>query len=937
MDEMMKIMDIKRINQNVVLKNIQDRDVDFEDYSFYCIDKLVLANQLKIEDRYEFISEAMFRFIQAVKVFNTTVIYAIKSNAEDNKIAVYIGINKKNLDIAESLKVFFQNVEYHKVASEDGLKGFDEQAIITGIPCESIENIPKLYDSISPLVKYCKGKNILIQIVGRPMGLNYIQKQIQLLLEEKTKNSENIKKTNTESIAKNNTLSTTRSNTTTAGENNGAGFVLSTGSNTSTAKTDTESNTSGETETTGNNKEKTSAFAWNLDHFLEEYVKRFIDTLSSGLWKTCISISSDNEEAMRTACGIFISGKNKEALEPFKMSILEGKQDIVSLINNKENDKVFDIFQEENAAFSYLTGKEASLFFDLPKEECYGYDIRHLPRFSQNVKSTSQQLSLGSIYDGDVKTNINFGLSEDVFSKHLLIAGATGSGKTNTIFNIVKKIKVPFLVIEPAKKEYRGLNAIIPNLRVYSLGDETISPFRFNPFYFGKDINIQQHIDNIKVIFNATFSMYASMPNILEQCLNMIYIKKGWSLTTSENIYAKGVMINEGYYPTIEDLYYEIDSYTKKLGYAEEQTQNIRAALLTRIKSLMTGGKGFMLNTNQKLEMDELLKYPTILELDKVADDDEKSLIIGLIVMNIYEHLKNTVTEYSGKLKHILIFEEAHRIFTNVSQNQNQETANIKGKAVENLSNILCEVRAYGEGMIIIDQVPIKLAPDVLKNTNTKIIHRLVSREDGDYVADSLGLENEDIGYLNKLKNGSALIFSEGMQYPVHVQLELQKDDVKFIPDIEMKNFARKYNPLVENPKNIHPLTEQIMQQNPLPNKIIEIGRILYDNLTKGELKENKKYYISAGIKFIDFAYNEGFDINIKRDVFVRSIVEESLYSCIKTDKDLEYNINKKICIKRYVQACIEIIDKEYSKNEKEYQLLEFRKRKLFRSEVKLC
>jgi hypothetical protein len=58
-----------------------------------------------------------------------------------------------------------------------------------------------------------------------------------------------------------------------------------------------------------------------------------------------------------------------------------------------------------------------------------------------------------------------------------------------------------------------------------------VSPIRFNPFYVQRGVHLSEHIDYLKAIFNASFSLYGPMPAIVEKCIHNIYAKKGWSIT----------------------------------------------------------------------------------------------------------------------------------------------------------------------------------------------------------------------------------------------------------------------------------------------------------------------------------------------------------------------------------------------------------------------
>src|SRR5205814_269464 len=130
---------------------------------------------------------------------------------------------------------------------------------------------------------------------------------------------------------------------------------------------------------------------------------------------------------------------------------------------------------------------------------------------------------------------------------------------------------------------------------------------------------------------------------------------------------------------------------------------DMRGALLTRINGLRAGGKGRMLDVQRSLPMDALLKHPTVLELEGMGDDDDKAFVMGLLLIRLYEH-RRAGGEVAG-LQHLLVIEEAHRLLTNVGPRSSQEEADPRGKAVETFANLLSEIRAYGQGVIVADQI----------------------------------------------------------------------------------------------------------------------------------------------------------------------------------------------------------------------------------------
>src|SRR5262249_38262117 len=155
---------------------------------------------------------------------------------------------------------------------------------------------------------------------------------------------------------------------------------------------------------------------------------------------------------------------------------------------------------------------------------------------------------------------------------------------------------------------------------------------------------------------------------------------------------------------------------------------DIHAALSTRLDSLRRGGKGAMLDVAQSLPVEQMLSRPTVLELEKLGDDNDKALLIALVLIRLTEYRRSCGETL--ELSHLLVIEEAHRLLASVPVRSSQEVADPRGQAVATFANMLSEIRAYGQGIVVSDQIPVRLAPDVIKNTGLKIAHRLVSEDD---------------------------------------------------------------------------------------------------------------------------------------------------------------------------------------------------------------
>lgn len=437
---------------------------------------------------------------------------------------------------------------------------------------------------------------------------------------------------------------------------------------------------------------------------------------------------------------------------------------------------------------TWLNSSELATLCQLPKVELPGYMVTDYARFdvALPVEPIAEPLRIGKVLDSDWPTGEWYAIPRQDLAKHGLIVGVTGSGKTNTLFYLLDKLwneaRIPFLVIEPAKTEYRELlNAGFADLRVYTLGDETVAPFRLNPFEFeiaGPDqrVHVQTHIDFLKSVFNAAFILYAPMPYVLETCLHEVYQDKGWDLTTNRNRrlppQEQGNERHWPVFPTLHDLYEKIDEVVDRLGYEKRIQMDVKAGLKTRIGSLLLGGKGLMLDTRHGIPMADLLARPTVLELERIGNDDEKAFLIGLILTRLYEFRQVQAKRHlSGTLQHVTVFEEAHRLLKNVSTEVEVEAANTRGQAVETFANMLSEIRAYGEGVLIAEQVPTKLTPDAIKNSNFKLMHRIVAADDREVMAGAMNLDEIQSRYITTLRTGVAAVFAEGSDRPCLVRI----------------------------------------------------------------------------------------------------------------------------------------------------------------------
>jgi hypothetical protein len=445
---------------------------------------------------------------------------------------------------------------------------------------------------------------------------------------------------------------------------------------------------------------------------------------------------------------------------------------------------------------SLLNTLQLASIAHFPQRETPGFAVRPAPLFPVSrpaVGTKARQVEIGEIYAQQRGTATAYRLDLDSLTRHAFVTGLTGSGKTNTVMHLLMQAAaadVPFLVIEPAKTEYRellGQRGLADTLRVFTLGREQVAPLRINPFEVPDGIDVATHLDLLKAVFMGSFALWIPLPQILEQCLIDLYTEHGWDFTTGQH--RGGDADAAPRVPTIGELVIAVERTVPTLGYKGESTQELTAALTTALNGLRRGARGLMLDVEQSIPMSELLKGPTIIELEGIGDDGDKAFIMGLLLVRLYEHRR---AENSARLaaaaaaglpappgnplKHLVVIEEAHRLLSGGKKLEDSWHADPQGAFSDAFSQMLSEVRAYGQGIIISDQVPVRLAPDVLKNTNLKIGHRLVSGDDRLAMAEAMSMSDEQSRILPTLPRGRAAVFSEGDFAPLIVGIPKAKD-----------------------------------------------------------------------------------------------------------------------------------------------------------------
>lgn len=510
-------------------------------------------------------------------------------------------------------------------------------------------------------------------------------------------------------------------------------------------------------------------------------LKRLDECESLGMWECAAYFLSDSQEIAEMAAGTYkaLMKGSKSGIETSAINYWgRNDKEKLPLLRDYITNFIHPVFSygSENmtlpvTASSLVSSNELAIQMGLPRKSVCGFPVIEHADFGKEVVSygsskNSNKICLGKIFSMGTETGTEVNLDINSLTMHTFVTGSTGSGKSNTVYEILHQLHniygIPFLVVEPAKGEYKNVFGRFSDISVYGTNPKKTNLLKINPFSFPEDVHILEHLDRLVEIFNVCWPMYAAMPAILKEAIEKAYIATGWDLVLSEN--SKGRK-----FPNFADVLEHIEAVINESKYSADSKGDYSGALLTRVRSLTTGLNGLIFSTDEISDA-KLFDESVIVDLSRVGSTETKSLIMGLLIMKLNEHRMSS-GKINSSLSHVTVLEEAHNLLKRTSTEQSSESANLLGKSVELLANSIAEMRTYGEGFIIADQSPGLLDMSVIRNTNTKIILRLPDRSDRELVGYAAGLDDEQIDELSKLKKGVAAVYQNDWVEPVLVQV----------------------------------------------------------------------------------------------------------------------------------------------------------------------
>lgn len=514
---------------------------------------------------------------------------------------------------------------------------------------------------------------------------------------------------------------------------------------------------------------------------IDEQLKRIKNCESYGLWDSACYFIADQEEVAIVAANTYkalVAGEKTNVENSF-INIWDSEYEhheksltIMDYLRYGMHPKFKYLpeFADDNyeeqviTAASMISGVELPVLMGLPHKSVSGVTSIESAEFGRNVFRKSgnvpkRDVNLGAIYHmGEIFENNRVVLNLETLSSHCFITGSTGSGKSNSTYKLIDELTksgndVKFLVIEPAKGEYKLAFGAMPNLNIFTTNPNYYSMLSINPFEFDEEIHVLEHLDRLIEIFSACWPLYAAMPAVLKSSFERAYIMHGWDLNHSSH-----QDVGNGKFPNFKDIVTILPVILNESEFSAETKGNYIGSLVTRVESLTNGVVGQIFN-GVPIPDEVLFNENTIVDLSRVGSAETKALIMGVLVLKLSEFRQATSKGTNLPLQHITIMEEAHNLLKRTSTDQGQESANVQGKSVEMISNSIAEMRTYGEGFVIVDQSPTAVDISAIKNTNTKIVMRLPEALDCELVGRSIGLNDEQIRELSKLDKGVAAIF----------------------------------------------------------------------------------------------------------------------------------------------------------------------------------
>lgn len=558
-------------------------------------------------------------------------------------------------------------------------------------------------------------------------------------------------------------------------------------------------------------------FAEYAEQMTDKHVQRLTEGRNLGFWNCGVYVLADLPKDVKTVTGMLrsIYSGMDTYLEPIRLHMFQHNSMAKQIISeefrllplkdidlSKEagdlsfNDGQWHLLGKEYQYISTpVNTKELSLTTSLPRRDVPGLRfVKTAVRFANNpAVIKGDRIRIGNLVDTGVIQNTTYDIDPNSLVRHAMVAGSTGSGKSTTckrILNEVLKTNVPLMIIEPAKDDYvrwaLKMNKSLPPEKQFKIYMPGVSEFEgakieelringFEPAHAkGAKVDLLQHSETFATLMNACLPSEDVIPILIEEVIHeqikMACYAEDVDFEASEN----DPLVK---YPDIDNMIATAQDVMKKKNYEDKVKSNMSEVLYTRFKSLKRGMRGRVLNCKKSVDFDELFGSNVVINISRLAGSKDKALVMSLVMNALYEY---RVSRYNcdeayrneaqkNKLLHLCLVEEAHNVL--LKPTGPVSSGSPQNAVADLFGNMLSEVRGYGQGFMIVDQVPTRLIDDVIKNTNYKIVHRLTAPDDQEVMARCMAFREDQTYIIPALEKGNAIICGDEDDAAVWVKI----------------------------------------------------------------------------------------------------------------------------------------------------------------------
>src|SRR5215472_17250978 len=494
----------------------------------------------------------------------------------------------------------------------------------------------------------------------------------------------------------------------------------------------------------------------------------------AGLWHVRVLVGAASEQDLALIAPVLVGSADLGA-HPYRLRCPDGAHEFADALAARLTDPADGSavpFAASAGALAAATG--------LPRHEVPGVRLIRAGYFdvTADERDLRPGIELGRILDARDREVGAFSVPLTTLNRHALVTGATGSGKSQTVRHLLEQLTsagISWLAVEPVKSEYGVMAARLAGadgdsdreVTLINPADPEAVPLSVNPLAPEPGYPVQGHIDMVRALFLAAFDAREPFPQIMAQALQRVYEECGWDPLTGGG---RADQDAPPAVPTLAGLQAAALAVIEDVGYGRELQADMRGFIDVRLRSLRTGSAGRFFEGGHPADIGALLDRNVVLALEDVANDEDKAFVIGTLIVRIVEHLRlRSKTAPADGLRHVIVLEEAHRLLR-------AGRTGASAHAVELFAGLLAEIRAYGEGIVIVEQIPAKLVPDAIKNTALKVLHRLPAADDRQLVGATMNLDADQSRQVVSLPPGEAAVFTDGMDRPMRVRIPFGGD-----------------------------------------------------------------------------------------------------------------------------------------------------------------